>query len=142
MNNNEKKKKENKWLDLVYTPKLNLEDLKNIQVETSPSWVIPQSQLRIYWPGGRRVNSWPLKSYIKKKIILNDKNFFYQLMASADMPTNFSFSSLKWLLARVKMVILRQHHPPPLKCTPNKNSSDLYHLKFQVLEEIKKKKNK
>ena len=53
------------------------------------------------------------------------------------MPTNFSFSSQKWLLARVKMVILGQKWlPPPLNVPPNENSLDLYHLKFQVLEEM------
>ena len=31
----------------------------------------------------------------------------------SDMPTNFSFSSQKWLLARVKMVILGQKWLPP-----------------------------
>ena len=51
-----------------------------------------------------------------------------------DMPTNLSFSSQKWLLAIVKMVILGQKWTTPLKCTPNENLSDLYDLKFQVLE--------
>ena len=43
---------------------------------------------------------------------------------------------LKWLLARAKMVILRQKWlPPPLNVPHSEISSDLYHLKFQVLEE-------
>ena len=58
------------------------------------------------------------------------------------MPTNFSFSFQKWLLARVKMVILRQNGYHPLNVPPNENSWDLYQLKFQVLEEMWQKKKK